>query len=72
MEWIITQWSFPRQGRFKLNSDGCCKGNPGDGLRDDAGQVIFASADYYMDTTNSIAETKALLKGLQICIEQGI
>ena len=57
-------------GRVKLNSDGCCKGNPGDGgegciFRDYKGHVIFAYVDFYADTTNSIAEAKALLKGLQ-------
>ena len=62
---------------MKLNSDGCCKGNPGNGgggsiLRDDTGQVIFAHADFYDDTTNYIAEAKALLQGLHICKTRGM
>ncbi|KAM7490398.1 hypothetical protein LguiA_033319 [Lonicera macranthoides] len=57
-------WIFPRTGRYKLNSDGCCKDNPGKGgeeriHRDDEGQVVFACVDYYAKTTNSIAEAKA-------------
>ena len=74
--WLITQWVCPHMGRYKLNSDGCCKGNPGEGgggsiLRDDTGQVVFACADYYANKTNSCAEAKALLQGLQVCKEKG-
>ncbi|KAM7493274.1 hypothetical protein LguiB_027883 [Lonicera macranthoides] len=68
-------WIFPCTGRYKLNSDECCKDNPGEGggesiLRDDKGQVLFACADYYANTTNSIAEAKALLQGLQVSKEK--
>lgn len=33
--------------------------------------MIFALADYYGDTTNSIAKAKALLQGLELCREKG-
>lgn len=29
--WVNTQWGYPSKGRKKLNSDGCCKGNPRNG-----------------------------------------
>ena len=34
---------------------------------DDKGAIIVAKADYYGETTNFIAEAKALLQGLDIC-----
>ena len=36
------------------------------------GQVLFAHENYYADTTNSIAEAKALLQGLQLCKDRGM
>lgn len=73
----ITQWSHPKRGRVELNSDGCCKGNPGNGggrgiVSNDTGQVIFVHAEFYTDTTNSIFEAKALLQRLKMCQERGV
>lgn len=34
--------------------------------------MIFAQANYYGDTTNSIAEEKVLLQGLELCRAKGI
>lgn len=44
-------------GRIKLNTDGSCKGNPGLGgrgciLRNSSGNVLWAAADFYGETTN--------------------
>ncbi|KAM7487416.1 hypothetical protein LguiB_024900 [Lonicera macranthoides] len=70
--WIVNQWFCPRPGRYKLNSNGCCKGNPGEGgggsiLRDEKGQVVFARAEYYINVKNTVAEARALLQGLLVC-----
>ena len=47
-------------------------GGGGSILRNSAGEVLFAQADYYGETTNSVAEAKALLQGLELCKTQGI
>lgn len=75
--WILVKWYCPAAGRYKLNADGCCKGNPGKGgggsiLRNSAGEVLFAQAVYYGETTNSVVENKALLQGLELCKTRGI
>lgn len=36
VSWIITRWILPISGRYRLNSDGCCMGNPGVG-----GGIVF-------------------------------
>lgn len=73
--WILTKWIRSREGIYKLNSNGCCKGNPGDGgggsiLITNSGQVVFVHTDYYGVTTNTIVEAKALMQGLQLCTDK--
>ena len=75
--WILTSLCLPSVGRHKLNSDGSCKGNLGVGgggsvIRSEEGHIILAHADYYGDKTNTIAEAKALLQGLQLCRARNI
>lgn len=49
---IITCWKRPDSNRYKLNADGCSRGNPGFSgggslLRDHSGHVLWAVADFY-------------------------
>ena len=73
---IITRWVWPESNKYKLNADGCSRGNPGDSgggslLRDHSGHVLWAVSDFYGHNTNMVAEARALLQGLQKCIEEG-
>lgn len=75
IRFMITRWLKPNFGRVKLNSDGCSKGNPGRSggsslLRSDSGDLIWAWADFYGHTT-MVAEIKALLQGVQTCVDRG-
>lgn len=74
---VVTQWKFPAHDRFKLNLDGCSKGNLGQTkgrcvLRDDKGRLMWGIANHYKISTNMMAEVKALLQGVQHCWELGI
>ena len=40
-------------------------------MKNDMGEVIFAQADYYGEITNSIAEARALLQGIELCEAMG-
>ena len=73
---ILTRWERPVASTYKLNADGCSWGNPGSSgggslLRDHNGQTLWALADFYGETTNMVTEEKALMQGLQLCIETG-
>lgn len=70
------RWSKPSPDRFKLITDGCSKGNLGSSggggnLRDDNGQLVLAYAEYYGECSNNVAESKAILYGIQWCITNG-
>lgn len=41
-------------------------------LRDCNGKVLWAQAAFFGEVTNMIAETKALLQGVECCKQQGI
>lgn len=69
-------WIRPEHSIYKLNTDGCCKGNPGNGggggiLRNSQGNMIMACTDFYGMCTNNLAESKAILTGLQWCASNG-
>ncbi|XP_071918898.1 uncharacterized protein [Coffea arabica] len=60
---------------FKLNIDGCSKGNPGLSggggiLRDGSGKFIFAFASCFDVTTSLQGEAKALALGLSFCAQR--
>lgn len=53
-----------------------CKLNPGPSgggslLRNHKGHVLLALADFYGQQSNMVAEARALLQGLQCCLEMG-
>lgn len=57
-------------------SDGASKGNPGDAgigvvLSDENGSMLCEIADYIGQTTNNVAEYKALIRGLEKAAELG-
>ncbi|XP_070055486.1 uncharacterized protein [Nicotiana tomentosiformis] len=72
----IVRWNKPQEGWLKLNVDGCSKGNPGsssrDGIiRDNVRFFVLAYAGYYGESSNNLAEAKAILHGLNLCISRG-
>ncbi|PHU04431.1 hypothetical protein BC332_25253 [Capsicum chinense] len=69
-------WSIPISSRFKLNTDGCSKGNPGSAggrgiLRDENGQMILAYSEYYGECSNNVAESKATLHRITWFMKNG-
>ncbi|XP_071923161.1 uncharacterized protein [Coffea arabica] len=71
----LVHWQAPRLSMFKLNIDGCSKGNPGLSggggiLRDGSGKFIFAFAGCFDVATSLQAEAKALALGLSLCVQR--
>ncbi len=62
---------------MRLHTDGACRGNPGPAgagaLIEDAatGEVLAEIAEYLRTTTNNVAEYRALLLGLERCLDLG-
>ena len=72
----LIRWTVPKVGMLTLNTDGCSKGNPGQGggggvLRDSSGSPLFAFSTFLGDTSSLHGETMALLLGLRECAERG-
>ncbi|OIT27277.1 putative ribonuclease h protein, partial [Nicotiana attenuata] len=72
----IVYWQKPPVGWVKLNVDGCSKGNPGPAgggglIRDHHGVLIGAFAEFYGDCSCNIAEAKAMMRGIKMCISKG-
>lgn len=66
----VVRWIKPSFGIVKLNSDGAFRGNPGlsagGGLiRHSTGRIIHAYASFYGNTTNMVAESRALHQGVK-------
>lgn len=60
-------WEFPPEGWVKYNTDGASKGNLGVSLyayclRDHKGDILYADCDRIDNTTNTVAEAKAILE----------
>lgn len=73
----VVRWSKPVMGRFKINTDGCAKGNPGPGgggvmVRNHLGDFTVALSDSYGTCSNMKAEALALCHGLQLSEERDI
>ncbi|XP_070042850.1 uncharacterized protein [Nicotiana tomentosiformis] len=67
-------WKLPCHGWYKCNTDGASKGNLrpsslGFYVRDDEVDVAYARAVDLGVTTNVVAEAKAILQGLEYCVE---
>ncbi|KAH0709944.1 hypothetical protein KY284_011371 [Solanum tuberosum] len=84
MEWKWITTSFinitgekPEKGKVKCNTDGACRGNPGDSsygfcLRNDVGNLIYAEAKRIGHGANIQAEALAILNALRYCKNNSI
>ncbi|XP_074574624.1 uncharacterized protein LOC141831085 [Curcuma longa] len=69
----VVRWQKPRVGTYKLNSDGCSRGNPGMSsfgflVRDHDGRVIKAMHGSLGVGSNIRAELLAIWKDLELCV----
>ncbi|XP_075096253.1 uncharacterized protein LOC142174367 [Nicotiana tabacum] len=73
---IPVLWNNPAFGEFKLNVDGCSKGNPGNAggggiLRDHLGHMVMAFTVYLGCCSNNSAEVQASKTGMRLCLDHG-
>ncbi|KAL4581623.1 hypothetical protein LXL04_006146 [Taraxacum kok-saghyz] len=71
-------WSPPPRGRFKMNTDGSCKPNPGPSggyggiLRNHHGDFVYGFCGFIDRSTDGLtAEFTGIRKGLELLIELG-
>lgn len=62
--------------KYIVYTDGASKGNPGDAgigaiISTEDGVVVREISEYIGKTTNNVAEYKALIRGLQECLDLG-
>ena len=62
--------------QFVLNTDGGARGNPGPAgaayvLRDPDGNIVASAGHFLGETTNNVAEYRALICGLRRALEDG-
>lgn len=65
------------QGLYRLEFDGASKGNPGKAgagavLRYPDGSVAYTLKEGVGVATNNVAEYRALIRGLKVCLDKGI
>ncbi|XP_075097955.1 uncharacterized protein LOC142175269 [Nicotiana tabacum] len=70
-------WKFPFESWFKCNTDGASKGNLGPSsygfcIHDCQGNLVYAKAKEISETTNIVAEAKAIAEGLDYCVEKNL
>ncbi|XP_060182081.1 uncharacterized protein LOC132611714 [Lycium barbarum] len=71
----IVYWNKPASNFFKLNSDGTLRNESCGGggvIRDAQGKMIMAYSIHFNNGTSNNAEAKALLFGIQWCIQHNI
>lgn len=76
--YIVTKrvtWQLPYDGWYKCNTDGASRGNSGPSsygfcVRNHEGDLVFAKAKEIGETTNIVAEAKAIVEGLVYCVER--
>ena len=71
---IQVAWVAPTGG-YKLNSDGCSRGNPGISggggvMRDREGKLIFGYSCFFGSLTSLHAELRAMLFGVRLCVSR--
>lgn len=62
--------------RFRLYTDGACRGNPGSGgigavFKDESGHILGVLKKYIGSCTNNEAEYQALILGLEEAVRRG-
>ncbi|XP_075098992.1 uncharacterized protein LOC142175884 [Nicotiana tabacum] len=67
-------WKFPEAGWINVNTDRASRGNPGRSaigftLRNEEGDVMYASGKEIAEGTNTETEAKAVVEALRYCIE---
>ncbi|XP_060170617.1 uncharacterized protein LOC132601555 [Lycium barbarum] len=67
-------WLPPEKGKYKCNTDGASRGNPGPSsaafcIRDHNGDLVYVAGKILEDTTNVIAEAVAIEYGIQYCVD---
>ncbi|XP_075098931.1 uncharacterized protein LOC142175826 [Nicotiana tabacum] len=65
-------WEFPSAGWLKVNTDGASRGNPGRSsigfcIRNENGDIVKSVGKEIEETTNTIAEAKAMVEALRFC-----
>ncbi|WMV08231.1 hypothetical protein MTR67_001616 [Solanum verrucosum] len=73
----VVYWMHPPVGRYKCNTDGTSKGNPGPSsttfcIPNEEGNLIFAEASVIEACYAIVAEVKAFKAGLKYCIENDL
>ncbi|XP_049381353.1 uncharacterized protein LOC125845907 [Solanum stenotomum] len=68
----VKKWEYPQTGWIKYNTDGASKGNPGVSsyafcLRNERGDIMYAEGACMENTTNTVAEAKAILEESKHC-----
>ncbi|KAK4353203.1 hypothetical protein RND71_028721 [Anisodus tanguticus] len=75
LDFKMVKWNRPTFNEFKLNVDGCSKGNHGSAgggvLRDYAGHLLMAFSAYFGCCSNNYADSQALKIGLNWCLDHG-
>nr|XP_016509454.1 PREDICTED: uncharacterized protein LOC107826922 [Nicotiana tabacum] len=65
-------WEFPSAGWLKVNTDGASRGNPGRSsigfcIRNENGDIVKSVGKEIEETTNTVAEAKAMVEALRFC-----
>ncbi|XP_075100498.1 uncharacterized protein LOC142176491 [Nicotiana tabacum] len=65
-------WEFPSAGWLKFNTDGASRGNPGRSsigfcIRNENGDIVKSVGKEIEETTNIVAEAKAMVEALRFC-----
>nr|XP_016492588.1 PREDICTED: uncharacterized protein LOC107812069 [Nicotiana tabacum] len=65
-------WEFPSAGWLKVNTDGVSRGNPGRSsigfcIRNENGDIVKSVGKEIEETTNTVAEAKAMVEALRFC-----
>ncbi|XP_070010908.1 uncharacterized protein LOC142162804 [Nicotiana tabacum] len=65
-------WEFPSAGWLKVNTDGASRGNPcrssiGFCIRNENGDIVKSVGKEIKETTNTVAEAKAMVEALRFC-----